>query len=56
MMTTTTFVIVSIALVAVITRQLVFMYSRTILLRKDAAITKVRIREEEAYLFIKGLY
>ncbi|WP_186774501.1 hypothetical protein [Chitinophaga pinensis] len=56
MMTTTVFTIASILLLAVIARQLVFMYSRTLLLRKDAAITKVRIREEKEYLFIKGLY
>ncbi|SFO53748.1 hypothetical protein SAMN05428949_5638 [Chitinophaga sp. YR627] len=56
MMTTTLFVIAGILLVAVIARQLVFIYSRTLLLRKDAAITRVRIREEKEYLFIKGLY
>ncbi|ACU63498.1 hypothetical protein Cpin_6089 [Chitinophaga pinensis DSM 2588] len=55
-MTSTVFVIAGLLLVAVIARQLVFIYSRTLLLRKDTTITKVRIREEKEYLFIKGLY
>lgn len=55
-MTTTVFVLAGIFFVAVIARQLVFIYSRTLLLRKDTAITKVRIREEKEYLFIKGIY
>ncbi|WPQ60659.1 hypothetical protein SIO70_20110 [Chitinophaga sancti] len=55
-MTTPVFVIASILLLGAIVRQLIIIYTKILLLQKDAAISKVKLKEEKEYLFIKGLY
>jgi hypothetical protein len=55
-MSTTVFVIAMLLLLGTIVRQLIIMYTNLILLQKDAAVSKVKIKEEKEYLLIKGLY
>lgn len=55
-MWTIIFTITMILLLLAIVRQLIIMSTTILYLSKDPAVLKERAREEESYLFIKGLY
>ncbi|WPV66160.1 MULTISPECIES: hypothetical protein [unclassified Chitinophaga] len=55
-MSTPVFVIATLLLIGAIVRQLIIMYTNLLSLQKDAEISRVKVKEEKEYLFIKGLY